>query len=155
MASSHNQVELIGNLTADPQVKETPTGQMVATFSVATSRKWKDANGEVVEDTEFHNVVAWRKLAEIIEQYVVKGMKVFVKWYLKTRTWEKEVSGEIVKMYRTEIIADELIMLSSKDLASKKSKEEGESIDEAPRTQEAPRKRAKVEEEIALEDIPF
>lgn len=149
MASSHNQVELIGNLTADPQVKTTPTGQKVATFSVATSRKWKDADGEVVEDTEFHNVVAWRKLAEIIEEYVTKGMKVFVKGYLKTRTWEKEVSGEIVKMYRTEIIADELIMLSSK----KKRDDEDET---PPKKEETPaRKKPKQEEEISLEDIPF
>ena len=114
MASSHNQVELIGNLTADPQIKETPTGQKVATFSVATSRKWKDTDGQVVEDTEFHNVVAWRKLAEIIEEYVTKGMKVFVKGYLKTRTWEKEIGDTTVKMYRTEIIAENFIMLGSK-----------------------------------------
>jgi len=149
MASSHNQVELIGNLTADPQCKETPTGQKVVTFSVATSRKWKDADGEVVEDTEFHNVVAWRKLAEIIEEYVTKGMKVFVKGYLKTRTWEKEIGDTTVKMYRTEIIADELIMLSSK----KKRDDE----DETPTSKkETPaRKKPSPDEEIHIEDIPF
>lgn len=149
MASSHNQVELIGNLTADPQVKETPTGQKVATFSVATSRKWKDADGQVVEDTEFHNVVAWRKLAEIIEEYVTKGMKVFVKWYLKTRTWEKEIGDTTVKMYRTEIIADELIMLSSK-------KKRDDEDDTPASTKETPaRKKPKQDEEIQIEDIPF
>lgn len=80
-------------------------------------------------------------------------MKVFVKGYLKTRTWEKEVGGEIVKMYRTEIIADELIMLSSKDRASKKKDEDIEDIPSS--TQDAPRKREKPEEHISIEDIPF
>lgn len=148
MASSHNQVELIGNLTADPQIKETPTGQKVATFSVATSRKWKDANGEVVEDTEFHNVVAWRKLAEIIEEYVTKGMKVFVKGYLKTRTWEKDIGDTTVKMYRTEIIADELIMLWSK-----KKRDDDDTPSE---TKETPaQKKPKPQDEICIDDIPF
>ena len=73
MASSLNKVQLIGNLTADPEVRETPNGQKVATFSVATNRKWKDASGMMQESVEFHNCTAWRGLAEIMEKYTNKG----------------------------------------------------------------------------------
>lgn len=72
MSSSINKVFLIGNLTADPEIRETPSGHKVATFSVATEKKWKDAGGEVQKKVTYHSCVAWRKLAEIIEQYVVK-----------------------------------------------------------------------------------
>lgn len=72
MSNSLNKVQIIGNVTADPEVRQTPSGLPVATFSVATNRKWKDTTGELKEDTEFHNVVAWRGLAELAEQYIVK-----------------------------------------------------------------------------------
>ena len=78
MSNSLNKVQIIGNMTADADIKETPNGQKVATFSVATSRKWKDASGVLQEDTEFHNCVAWRGLADIIEQYTQKGKKVYI-----------------------------------------------------------------------------
>ncbi len=76
--NSLNKVQLIGNLTANPEVKETPNGQKVATFSVATNRVWKDAAGMKQEQVEFHNIVAWRGLANIAEQYLTKGKKVYV-----------------------------------------------------------------------------
>lgn len=110
MANSLNKVQLIGNLTADPEIRETPNGQKVATFSLATNRKWKDQSGVMQEDTEFHNCVAWRWLADIAEQYMHKGKKVYVEGYLKTRTWD-DASG--VKRYKTEIVSDSIILLSS------------------------------------------
>ena len=110
MSNSLNKVQVIGNLTAEPEIRETPNGQKVATFSVATNRKWKDASGVLQEDTEFHNCVAWRGLADIAEQYMHKGKKVYVEGYLKTRSWD-DTAG--VKRYKTEIVAENVILLSS------------------------------------------
>lgn len=76
--SSLNKVQLIGNVTRDPEVKETPNGQKVATFSIATNRKWKDAAGVVQDEAEYHNIVLWRSLAELAEQYVQKGKKLYL-----------------------------------------------------------------------------
>jgi len=76
--SSLNKVQLIGNVTRDPDVKETPSGQKVATFSIATNRKWKDAAGVVQDEAEYHNIVLWRNLAELAEQYVQKGKKLYL-----------------------------------------------------------------------------
>lgn len=106
-----NKVQLIGRLTRDPEVKTTTSGQNVATFSVATSREWKDQqSGEKKSQTEFHNVVAWRKLADIVSQYLTKGRQVYIEGYLQTRSWD-DPSG--TKKYRTEIVADNMIMLGS------------------------------------------
>ena len=110
MSNSLNQVQIIWNLTADPEIKQTPNGQSVATFSVATNRKWKDASWELNEETEYHSIVAWRWLAEIAEKYMQKWKKVYVSGYLKTRTWEDTAW---VKKYKTEIVADNIILLSS------------------------------------------
>jgi single-strand DNA-binding protein len=76
--SSLNKVQLIGNLTANPEVKETPSGQKVANFSIATNRVWKDTAGAKQEQVEYHNIVAWGNIAGIIEQYVIKGQKVYI-----------------------------------------------------------------------------
>lgn len=76
--SSLNKVQLIGNVTRDPDVKETPNGQKVATFSIATNRKWKDAAGVVQDEAEYHNIVLWRNLADLAEQYVQKGKKLYL-----------------------------------------------------------------------------
>lgn len=108
---SLNRVQLIGNLTRDPDVKQIPGGQTVATFSVATSFSWNDSSGARQSKTEFHNIVAWRKLAEICGQYLKKGAKVFVEGKLQTRDWQGE---DGVKRYRTEIVADNMIMLGGK-----------------------------------------
>lgn len=154
MSNSLNKVQLIGNLTAEPEVRETPNWQKVATFSVATNRKWKDAGGMLQEDTEFHNCVAWRGLADIAEQYMHKGKKVYVEWYLKTRNWEDTAW---VKRYKTEIVADNVILLSSPaweggSYASQSGSSYSESIPEEPRVKKS---KSKAEEEIAIEDIPF
>jgi len=106
-----NKVMIIGRLTRDPELRTTPTGQTVASFSVATGRAWTDQGGQKHEETEFHNVVAWRRLAEVIGQYTKKGSKVYIEGRLQTRDWTGQ---DNVKRYRTEIIADNLIMLDSK-----------------------------------------
>lgn len=106
-----NKAMIIGNLTRDPEVRTTPQGQSVASFGVATSFVWNDANGQKQEKVEFHNVVAWRRLAEIVGQYLKKGSKVYIEGRLQTRDW---VGQDGVKRYRTEIIAENMIMLDSK-----------------------------------------
>lgn len=103
-----NKVHLIGRLTQDPETRTTPAGQTVANFTVATNRVWTDQDTkEKQEKTEFHNVVAWRKLAEICGRYLTKGQLVFIEGRLETRSWQDQ-NG--VKKYRTEIIAENMQM---------------------------------------------
>src|SRR6185436_5759450 len=111
-----NKVMIIGRLTRDPEVRTTPNGANVAAFSVATSFNWTDQSGQKKEQTEFHNVVAWRKLAEIIGQYLKKGSQVYIEGRLQTRSWDDKTSGQ--KRYRTEIVADNMIMLGRPGTAS-------------------------------------
>lgn len=109
-----NKAMIIGRLTNDPQVRSTQAGQNIASFGVATGRKWNDKNtGQQREDTQFHNVVAWGKLAEICSQYLNKGKQVYIEGRLQTQSWDDKNTGE--KKYRTEIVAENLIMLGSKD----------------------------------------
>ncbi len=111
MGYSLNKVQIIGNLTRDPEVRMAGA-QKVATFGVATSSSWTDkVSGQKKEKTEFHNVVAWRKLAEICELYLKKGSKVYVEGRLQTRDWQGE---DGVKRYKTEILIENMIMLSKK-----------------------------------------
>jgi single-strand DNA-binding protein len=107
MSKSLNKVQLIGNLGKDPELKYTSAGVAVATFSIATSDSWKDQEGNIQERTEWHNIVAWRKLAEICGEWLKKGKRVYIEGKLQTRTYEKDG----VKKYMTEIVADQLIML--------------------------------------------
>ncbi len=109
---SLNKVLLIGNLGKDPELSYTATGVAVAKFSVATGERWKDQDGNTQERTEWHNIVAWRKLAEICGQYLKKGSKVYLEGRLQTRSWDDKNTG--VKRYATEVVADNLIMLDSK-----------------------------------------
>lgn len=111
MAISLNRVQLIGNLTRDPEMKQIPGGQVVTSFGLATNFTWNDQSGEKQSKAEFHNIVAWRKLAEICGQYLRKGSKVFVEGRLQTRDWEGE---DGVKRYRTEVVLDNMIMLDRK-----------------------------------------
>lgn len=99
---------MIGNLTRDPEMRQTSGGQVVASFSVATNRTWTDSSGQKQEKAEFHNVVAWGKLAEICGQYLKKGRKVFVEGRMQTREWEGD-DGQ--KRYRMEIVAENVILL--------------------------------------------
>jgi single-strand DNA-binding protein len=111
MARSLNKAQLIGNLVKDVELKYTPQGTAVCTFSVATNRSWKNAKGEVQEEATFHRVVAWSKLAEICAQLLFKGRKVFVEGHISNRTWEDQ---QKVRHYVSEIVADDLILLDSK-----------------------------------------
>lgn len=105
-----NKAMIIGNLVRDPEIRNTANGKNVASFSVATSLVWKDQSGQKQEKTEFHNIVAWARLAEIIGQYLKKGSKVYIEGRLQTRDWTGQ---DGVKRYRTEIVAENMIMLSS------------------------------------------
>lgn len=104
-----NRAMIIGNLTRDPEVKTIQSGQTVANFAVATNFVWKDSQtGEQKEQVEYHNIVAWRRLGEICGQYLRKGSKIYIEGRLQTRSWDDQ-NG--VKHYRTEIVADNMIML--------------------------------------------
>jgi single-strand DNA-binding protein len=103
-----NKTMIIGRLTRDPEVRTTPQGTSVASFSLATNFVWTDSNGAKQEKVEFHNIVAWRKLAEICAQYLKKGGKIYIEGRLQTRDWEGQ---DGVKRYRTEIVAENMIML--------------------------------------------
>lgn len=107
---SLNKVMLIGNLGKDPELRYTPNGTAVATYSIATSDSWKDAEGKLTERTEWHNIVTWRKLAEISAQYLKKGQKVYIEGSIRNRNYDDK-NG--VKRYVTEIVADNLIMLGA------------------------------------------
>lgn len=103
-----NRATIIGNLTRDPELRTTQSGQNVATFGVATNHSWTDASGQRQEKAEFHNVVAWGKLAEICGQFLGRGRKVYIEGRLQTREWEGQ---DGMKRQRTEIIAENMIML--------------------------------------------
>lgn len=107
-AKSLNKVMLIGNLGKDPELRYTANGTPVASFSIATSDSWKDLEGNLTERTEWHNIVAWRKLAEICGEWLKKGQKVYIEGNIRNRSYDDK-NG--VKRYVTEIIADDLIML--------------------------------------------
>ena len=112
MAKSVNKVILVGNLGKDPEVKYTPSGVPVAKFSLATNERYKDKGGEWQERTEWHNIVAWQRLAEIVGEYVKKGSKIYIEGRLQTSSWEDKQSGE--KKYKTEIIAQDLVLLGGR-----------------------------------------
>jgi len=113
MAGSVNKVILIGNLGKDPEVRHLENGATVANFSIATSESFNDKNtGERREITDWHNIVVWRGLAKIVEQYLKKGSKVYIEGKLKTRSWQDENNNT---RYTTEVVADNMTMLSRAD----------------------------------------
>ena len=112
MAKSVNKVTLLGNLGKDPEVKFLPSGQAVANFTIATSDRYKDKAGEWQDRTEWHNVVAYARTAEIVRDYVKKGNKVYVEGRLTTRSWDDKDSGK--KIYRTEIVVNDLVLISGR-----------------------------------------
>lgn len=117
---SVNKVILVGNLTRDPELRQTPSGQAVCTFSIATNREWVTKDGGKHSLTEYHDLVAWAKLAEICESHLKKSKLVYVEGYLKTRSWE---SPEGVKKFKTEIVIQDLIILDRKDQLSYSSED--------------------------------
>lgn len=116
---SVNKVLLLGNVGKDPEIRSTGGGTLVASFTVATSDRAKNASGEWVDRTEWHNLVAYGRTAEIARDYVRKGSKLYVEGKIQTRSWDDKNSGE--KKYRTEIIVNELSLLSGKDLENRVS----------------------------------
>lgn len=146
-----NKVMLIGNVTQDPEVRTTPTGTSVTSFGLATNFFWTDQSGAKQEKVEFHNIVAWRRLAEIIGQYVHKGSKLYIEGRLQTRSWDDQ-SGN--KKYRTEVVAENMIMLDRKGGDSGGRPQANEGFSSAPiERPQAPQSVS--EEEISVEDIPF
>jgi len=146
-----NRATIVGRLTRDPEVRTTPSGVNVTSFSVATNFVWSDPTGARKEAVEYHNVVAWRKLGEIVAQYMHKGSRILVEGRLQTRQWEAQDGS---KRNRTEIVADNIIMLDSKGSAPAATTAP---IEETPveRPAAAPIADKGAEEEISVEDIPF
>lgn len=155
-----NRATILGRLTRDPEVRTTTSGKNVTSFAVATAFVWKDQAGQPKEAVEYHNVVAWRRLGEIVAQYMRKGSRVLVEGRLQTRSWEGQ-DGK--KNYRTEIIADNVIMLDSRGAQGQGQASTPAAtvpqepvstiqIDEEP---QQPKAQAPQSEEISVEDIPF
>ena len=113
MPRSVNKVILVGNVGKDPEVRYPQSGTPVANFSLATNERFKDRHDEWQERTEWHSIVAWQRLAEIVGEYVAKGSKVYVEGKLQTTSWEDRQSGE--RKYRTEIVVRDLLLLCSRE----------------------------------------
>ncbi len=113
MAKSVNKVILVGNVGQDPEVKYTASGLPVAKLSLATNERFKDRNDAWQDRTEWHSVVAWQRLAEIVGEYVRKGSKLYIEGKLQTSTWEDKQSGE--RKFRTEIVARDVVLLGARD----------------------------------------
>jgi len=145
-----NKAMIIGNLTRDPEMRNTPSGQAVASFSIATNLVWTDQSGQQQKKTEFHNIIAWRKLADICAKYLRKGSKVFIEGRLQTTDWTGQ---DGVKRYRTEIVAENMIMLDSKGGAPMGG-ESSNSGQNSEATIEIPEDTID-DEEIRVENIPF
>jgi single-strand DNA-binding protein len=111
MAKSINKATLIGNVGKDPEVKFLPSGAAVANFTLATSERFKDKGGEFQERTEWHNLVAFQRLAEIVRDYVKKGSKLYVEGRIQTRSWDDKDNQ---KHYKTEIVINDLVLLSGR-----------------------------------------
>ncbi len=141
-----NKAIIVGNLTRNPEARTTTSGQTVVSFGVATNRIWTDKNGQRQKQAEFHNVVAWGRLAEICQKYLSKGKLIYIEGRLQTRTWQDQ-SG--AKRNRTEIVAERMQLgprLQAEELAFEEAPSE-ETKAETPPTLP--------EEEINAEEIPF
>lgn len=143
---NQNKVIIIGRITKELELKNTPTGKVCLSFSVATSRRWKDANGNRKEDTEFHNVVAWGNSAENIAKYFQKGDEIFVGGYLKTRDWADR-DGK--KHYRTEIILEVF------DFGQKSKKNQQIDNEPTPSDPETQSETSGQDDVVSPDDLPF
>lgn len=167
-SKSLNRVLLIGNVTRDPELRYTPQGNAVASFSVATNRSWKTETGEIREEAEFHRLVAWNKLAELCAQLCTKGRKIYVEGRLQTRTWTGTTDN--LQHTVTEIVIDDMILLDPKPAgvapvvvptpvptpvtapapAPKKTTKKTDKVEEKP-VEEVTKKT----EDVNVDDIPF
>lgn len=162
MARSLNRVQLIGNLTRDPELRYTPSGNAVCTFGLATNRTWTTDSGEKREEVDFHRIVAWNKLAELCSQFLTKGRKVYVEGRLSTRNWTGQ---DGTQKSTTEVVIDDMILLDNKQGAGAPAASPREEFGESPakpkqaakkkEEEEVPPPSASSGEEVAPDDIPF
>ncbi|OIP57394.1 MAG: single-stranded DNA-binding protein [Candidatus Levybacteria bacterium CG_4_10_14_0_2_um_filter_36_16] len=166
MARSLNRAELIGNLTRDPELRYTPQGTAVCTFSVATNRSWVTDSGEKREEVDFHKVVAWNKLAELCSQLLTKGRKVYVEGRIANRSWTGQ---DGTQKTTTEIVINDMLILDSRRDHGEKEEEpvkpsvtaesEAEEAKPAKKSTKSPNEdekpEVKNEEDINPDDIPF
>jgi len=178
MARSLNRVQLIGNLTRDPELRYTPNGNGVCTFGLATNRSWTTDSGEKREEVDFHRIVAWNKLAELCSQFLTKGRKVYVEGRLSTRNWTGQ---DGTQKTTTEVVIDDMILLDNRQSGagqqSGRTEEHSEPEPEAPEEQGKPvhsagqtkkeekedlsagsvqaKEPGNSDEEVAPDDIPF
>lgn len=172
MARSLNRVQLIGNLTRDPELRYTPSGTPVCTFGLATNRNWTTDTGEKHDEAEFHRIVAWNKLAELCSQFLVKGRKVYLEGRLATRNWQAQ---DGTQRSATEVVISDMILLDSRRPEEEKMESAPEVSEdggtEEPQPKTARSKEEKVskkeeeeeeevvpeekEEEVTPDDIPF
>jgi len=146
-----NKAIIVGRLTRDPEARTTPSGVAVTSFSVATNFVYKNQEGQKVEQVEYHNIVTWRKLAEIAAQYLQKGRRVLIEGRLQTRNWE---ANDGTKRQRTEIVADNLIMLDGGNRGGDAINTGGEGSPAPAAKTSSPADNGS-NEEISVEDIPF
>lgn len=163
MARSLNRVQLIGNLTRDPELRYTPSGTAVCSFGLATNRSWTTDTGEKHDEPEFHKIVAWNKLAELCSQFLIKGRKVYVEGRLATRSWTAQDGSQ---KSSTEVVIDDMILLDSGKRGEetvKSSTHEEAPLPEEKKVQPQASKKEKNESEIkedisetvSADDIPF
>jgi single-strand DNA-binding protein len=150
---NYNKAVIIGNVVADPEIRTTPSGQQVCSLRVATNRVWTDQSGAKQKKSEFHNVVLWRRLAEIASQYLRKGSMVLIEGRIETRSWDDQQGN---KKYRTEIIAENM-QLGPKGLGQGKPADSQAGPSQSGKaslsTEEIPV--IEEDEEIDVKDIPF
>jgi len=152
-----NRAMVIGNATRDPELRTTPNGKSVASFAIATNRRYTDSTGEQREEVQFHEIVAWGKLAEIVSQVIQKGARVYAEGRIQTRHWEGQDGN---RRERTEIIAENVIALSPRSGGSSYTAPQDKPAEKPKKDQsDAGEKTAKptgdIEDDINLDDIPF
>ena len=162
MARSLNKVMLIGNLTRDPELRYTPSGSAVCTFSIATNRSWSTDQGEKKEETDFHRIVAWNKLAELCSQFLVKGRKVYVEGRLTTRSWTAQ-DGQ--QKSTTEIVINDMLLIDNQRTAGETTevqtsvptiaKSEGKAESKPEETMADIAEDVSSDDQVAPDDIPF
>lgn len=158
MARSLNRVQLIGNLTRDPELRYTPQGTAVCSFGLATNRGWTTDSGEKKEEAEFHKIVAWNKLGELCSQLLTKGRKVYVEGRLSTKSWTGQDGAQRTT---TEVVIDDMIILDSKRESEVPAEESTFEEPQEATSLESKEKKEKKEtvkntdEEVNPDDIPF
>jgi single-strand DNA-binding protein len=153
MAKSVNKVILLGNVGKDPEIRSTGGGTMVANFTLATSDRFQDAQGNWQDRTEWHNLVAFKRLAEIVRDYVKKGSKLYVEGKIQTRSWDDKETG--AKRYRTEIIVNDISLLSGRDDSSSGGYSRSSGSSNMDQRQPAGQDEFSQSAEISDDDIPF